>query len=97
MTSFSSGRPLPSDSAAGVIGGCFAAFSLFCRLLSHYYLAILILHRAKEYGLVYTVKVLGLGTWIIICDPDLMQRIYVSYVSLHVGASACASVDMIHF
>ena len=36
--------------------------------------------RSKEYGLVYKIHMLGLGTWLIIADPDLVHRVYVTYV-----------------
>ncbi|GKY96255.1 hypothetical protein MPSEU_000585300 [Mayamaea pseudoterrestris] len=38
----------------------------------------LLLQWSKEYGLVYSLKITGMGTWVVVCDPDLVQRIYVS-------------------
>ncbi|GKY96256.1 hypothetical protein MPSEU_000585400 [Mayamaea pseudoterrestris] len=36
------------------------------------------LEWSMDHGLVYSIKLLGLGTWVIISDPDLVQRIFVS-------------------
>ena len=43
---------------------------------------LLLFRRSREYGLVYSYKLLGLGTFVNVCDPDLIQKIFVKYVAL---------------
>ena len=39
---------------------------------------VLFYDRSKEYGLVFTIRMLGLGTWLVIADPDLVHKVYVT-------------------